>query len=748
MQSNESASSYPSRLTPQLGISQDINIPYIMGIIRRNWWLPFLFSLIGLTAALVYIAITPSLYKSTARLLIDRSVNRYLQDNKIIDEPVLNDSETGSQIYILSSESIIVPVIRELNLTIDPEFVGPGEIDAKLDSWHLKATVQRINKLLGRTTVPKKPTEATLERVVVEEFLKRLSVYREDVPSVISVSFESEDANKAAKIVNAIVDRYIELHQESKSKSTKLAAQLLNEQLTELNRQAADAERELQEFMRTNKLVTSGKATDAPDQIAIMKAQLSISLAQSAEAKSRLDLAKSSNDGIASSPLVADNEVVLKLRTQYLEYSTILADLTSRVGKNHVASLKYRKKLEDIDAAIKLEQRRIATRFQTDYELAKSRSDQLAESLSQMAVGKNEEDAAARAKLRELEGRADTLRRSYSAVLERLNEVAKNDDTVSEDARVITSAAAPLRKSSRHALKALAAGLGLGLFLGFGGALGREFVMGVVRTPKQVREMTDCHCAIVPAVKIRNRWSLAGRRRPAVLEEYVLDAPFSRFTEAFRNARVLLTAQLEERKNRTNVICVVSAVAREGKTTIATNLAALMAANSKLRILLIDCDLHRGGLTTRLAPDAKEGLLEVLQEPSRLDELKIKKERSGLDFLPCPLPQRIANAAERLGSPEMEELIDKARTSYDFIIIEAPPVMSVVDVKMMEHFIDQFILVIEWGSTKQRLVQEALIEVEGIYERLSCVMLNNVDPVTLKTIESYKGPKFGAYYET
>ena len=101
-----------------------IDIADIVGIVRRRWLLPVIGCLIGLALAVTYIVMVPELYRARARILIDRSVNRYLQVNKIVDEPTFDDIEVGSQIYILSSESIILPVVRALNLASDPEFVG------------------------------------------------------------------------------------------------------------------------------------------------------------------------------------------------------------------------------------------------------------------------------------------------------------------------------------------------------------------------------------------------------------------------------------------------------------------------------------------------------------------------------------------------------------------------------------------------------------------------------------------------
>jgi succinoglycan biosynthesis transport protein ExoP len=227
--------------------------------------------------------------------------------------------------------------------------------------------------------------------------------------------------------------------------------------------------------------------------------------------------------------------------------------------------------------------------------------------------------------------------------------------------------------------------------------------------------------------------------------ETVLDAPFSRIADAFRHmSAVLITRQEPERGS---VVCVVSSVPNEGKTAVTANLGALMAAGSKWRVLVIDCDLHRGSLTHNLAPDATEGLIEALADPSRLSSLVLKRERSRLHVLPCVTQHRPPDAAELLGSAQMARIFEETRKSYDFIIIEVPPVMTVADVKMLEHHVDQFVLVAEWGVTKKRLISEALFEVDGLRERLSCVVLNKADPAFLRQIEAFKGPKIAHYYE-
>jgi polysaccharide biosynthesis transport protein len=276
----------------------------------------------------------------------------------------------------------------------------------------------------------------------------------------------------------------------------------------------------------------------------------------------------------------------------------------------------------------------------------------------------------------------------------------------------------------------LAGGLMLGLLMGAGAAVAREWAADVLRTPLMVRQLTERNCVVLPMVSAKTK----------LMEEYVLDAPYSRFTESLRNLKTLLDSARNAQGAK--VIGVVSSVPNEGKTVVAANLAALLVASSGARTLIVDSDLHLRKLTAALAPAASEGLIEALEDPSRLPALVSKRERSGLDVLPCVSSGRIPNAAEYLGSPQMEELLAEARKSYDFIIIEIAPILSVVDVKMIERYIDGFVFVVEWGRTGRNLVLDALSDAHVIHDRLLGVVLNKAD-----SLASRRGIHASEYYQ-
>src|SRR5262249_7237574 len=94
---------YPSSASPSSG-GPALTIASVIWALRRAWRWPVLGCLIGLMLAAGYVASLTTPYKSSARVLLDRSLNRYLQTNRILDEPSFDDTEIASQVYILSSD--------------------------------------------------------------------------------------------------------------------------------------------------------------------------------------------------------------------------------------------------------------------------------------------------------------------------------------------------------------------------------------------------------------------------------------------------------------------------------------------------------------------------------------------------------------------------------------------------------------------------------------------------------------------
>ena len=423
-----------------------------------------------------------------------------------------------------------------------------------------------------------------------------------------------------------------------------------------------------------------------------------------------------------------------------MDLSIRAKDIERRVGKDHLAAVKIRTRMDEVREAIAEEQKRISGSFKKDYELARARYDELSATVSGV-LGEEGENSKVLSQLRGLEKAADALRTQYERTLQQVSELNRVDaqPSITPDARVLMRASPPTQtEASKKRWLILAGGSFLGFLLGACFLLRRDFPFGVFRTSQQVTDATGLPCAVLP--EIIDTEEQASLRTG----EYALNWPYSRFSQTLRS--IWATINIAQRESGSKVVCVVSSSPGEGKTTVAINLAAHFGLHSKTRVLVIDADFHRQSLTNRVAPDATIGFREALEEPTALAKFVVRKERLNMDVLPCPASERLANAAELLGTKEMEQLIDVARETYDLVIIEAPPMAAVVDYKMIARHCSGFIFVVEWGKTSQRLVRECLSDTSVLLDKVHCVVLNKVDPTALRSIEHYKGDGFQNYY--
>jgi polysaccharide biosynthesis transport protein len=289
----QSDDTFASSEGPVIGISD------ILGALRRRWRFLVFGCLIGMTVAVSYIVLATPLYTSTARILIDTKMNQNLQTQKIVENTPVDTSLVDSQVQILSSESIVLPVIKSMNLAHDSEFVGPPDALGAQILWQIKELISGVTQSLGLRNVSTVDADTLRERTAVETFLKRLTPKREDLTYVIDITFASEDPTKAARIANAIVDANIAANLEAKYESTKVASQWLQDRLSELKVQATDNDRALQNYKTANNIVDTGRGLLNHEQLSDLNTQSISARAATAEAKARLDrIRQINNDGI------------------------------------------------------------------------------------------------------------------------------------------------------------------------------------------------------------------------------------------------------------------------------------------------------------------------------------------------------------------------------------------------------------------------------------------------------------------
>ena len=714
-----------------------VDVSRIAAIAKRRWKLVAGITSLFLAFGIAYLLMATPLYMAESSVIIDTQTSQAMQRQDMTDQGQVDTSLVDSQVEILDSHDLATAVVKQLGLDKDPEFVGkPGS--------GLMSTL--MGYLPGGSEKPAEPSADEQLQKAVEAFSHGLAVKRTGLTYVITIDFWSQDKVKAAKIANAVAEAYIKSVLDARFAATRRTGDWLEARLQDIRKQANDADRALQTFKSSHNIIDTNRGLVTEQQLSELNSSLATASAGTAEAKAKLDRAREISQDPIGSATVSDainNPVISRLRAQFLDLSNKASDLAARYGNNHKVVVDLRNQMAQIKKSVQDEVQRITDGYDSDYRIAKARQDALQASMDKM-VSQNDSGGLDRVKLQDLESTADSLRALYNGYLQRFQEATQRESFPIADARVIERATPPLKKGAPKNVVVLAGALGLGLLVGGGAAFARELVNSFV-TPEDIESHTGLPClGILPLVggagaPIDGAGRGEGRRS---VDSVVLDAPFSRYAETIRHIKISIDT-IQGGKGA-QVVAVTSAVPNEGKTTVAINLAQLIA-NSGNRVLVIDADLSNRRLTERLGAPSRTGILEVLADVSRLQALVQRDPRSGLDILHCASDSPIPHRAELLASDQMAALLSKARERYQYVILDLAPIVPVVDAKAVARMVDCFVMVVEWRQTSRKVVAEALAS-ESIHQRTIGVVLNKVDPHTLQQMESYKGKAINSYY--
>jgi capsular exopolysaccharide synthesis family protein len=193
--------------------------------------------------------------------------------------------------------------------------------------------------------------------------------------------------------------------------------------------------------------------------------------------------------------------------------------------------------------------------------------------------------------------------------------------------------------------------------------------------------------------------------------------------ESFQSLRTAV--MLAARGEGSHVLMVTSAVPEEGKTTVAFNLAKVLATGGS-RVLLIDADLRKPRLHRMIKAKNVRGLTSVvLGERTASEVIHSFPNISNLDLITSgPLPP---NPPELFGKASYKQLLDEARENYDWILIDTPPVASVTDPVICARLAELVVLVVQYGSTRRQVVREAIRLLGRTGTHIAGVLLNQVD---------------------
>jgi succinoglycan biosynthesis transport protein ExoP len=716
-----------------------------LGMVRRQWLVLTISILLTIVATLLfYLKSTPS-FVATATVVIDTAKFQLFtqaQPGSLGEVSIDSAAAIESQLEIIKSEKIALKVIEDLHLV--DAFVKASRRPA----WMVSLLGQQQLSDFERT------------RAALAVFEKRLTVARKGIALLIEISFTSPNRELSAQVANKVAETYVTDQLEAKYEATRLGSAWLEGRVATLRGQAEADQRAVVEFKAKNNIVDAGTGRLAEQQLTEVNSQLALDRVQTSEAKARLErvstLTRAVTEEMAINAVltgVLSNETLTKLRSQYSELNSRATDFEQKYGHNHQSVVNLRTQMAQLRATMLDETRRLSESYESDYNLAATRERTLESDIAKL-IAQTEATNRASVRLRELESAAQTGTSLYDSFRKRYMESLEQQAFPLPEARVLTRAVPPPAPDQKSLLKMLAGVFGAGTALGVGIALFRELSDRTYRTVAQVERRLHLNCiAMVPHVDggpdhgaIPTGDDAAEERRTFEFPHgpvwQVVSAPLSAYAEAMRSVK--LAIDLNAAHKTTKVIGLTSTIPREGKSTMAASLA-LTIGRTGARVILLDCDLRNPALTRALSPSVTKGFVEVLSGEIALKDA-LWTDRTGLvSFLPAVFDSRFSQSTEVMVSRTAKTFFENLRNSYDYVIVDLPPLAPIVDTRATVPLIDTYLFVIRWGGTKIDVIDHALGREPAICENLLGIVLNDVD---VKSLRSYDKKNASIYENT
>lgn len=748
---------HPAPISHEHSIAADaerwdgITLSEILRILRRR------FAVIAATtvalvilAGLVVIVVRP-LYTATSTILIDPRRPNIVNLDKSqasVQSPQTDDAAIESQVLLSQSISVLRRVVDTLKLTEDPDFIPkPG----------LMASVSGMLSSQDRPVVDPREVK-TMGAVAILQ--GRLKVVRQRNTFLVDINVSSHEPRKAAEIANAIASAYFEELIRSKSDATKTAAGWLNQQLTELKSRLQASDKAVEDYRGQHNLTLTKGETVNGQQISDLNSKLIQARAEAAEARAKYDqvakIAQSKADpGSLTEALASDT--IARLRGQFAQLRINEADLSSRYGAQHPQVTAVRAQLRDTQKLIGDEIQRILQSRRHGYEVAAARETSLENSLGALQ-DVSSTSGQAEVRLRELQREADANRALYESFLGHYKEATARESFEMPEARIVSNANVPMQPSFPRVF------LFLGLAVPLGVAFGSLLAIGIDRFDRRVKTMEQVEAisgmpgiATLPLIGLRelSRITKRGRRElseyraqsprmlPLALQpplmRYIVEEPNSVFAEAIRAVR--LNIQRAARTRPMQVVMLTSAIDGEGKTTLAANLA-LSYAMMGVRTLLIEGDMRNPEITRSLCPNAKAGLFDVARGRASLQQTILVDKTTTLSILPSPLSEEFETMSEFAYSDGMSIIMSELRRHFEMIIIDAPPLIPLVESRALGEHTDGIVLAVGWDRTPGNLVGRAIDLLAPIRDRLLGAVLTCVDLQKLRGYDYYQSSAY------
>jgi capsular exopolysaccharide synthesis family protein len=699
--------------------------------VQKRRWTVLSILLITFTIAAIATWKQRPVYRAEALLEIQKENANIPTVQELFQLENVSDNYLETQYKVLQSETLARRVIDQLHLERDTEFNPPK------NSWFHARTHASLR-------TPGSRIDPDVEQTVLKEFKDRLSIEPVRRSRLVQISFESQDPQVAAQVVNSLSNSYIQGNLESRWMAAQKASEWLSEQLQSFKAKLEKSEDDLQAYAQRNGLLfleTEKGDTENIVNERLRQLQDELTKAQ-AERYAKESLYRLTEAGDYSAlPGVVDNKLMQELTARLADLERQKAALSPTFTDDYPKMKQIQSQIDEVDHRLEQERKRAAQEIVDDYVAAARREELVHEAFEQQQSQANQ-IAGRTVQYNILKREVDTNKQLYEGLLQRLKEAGVSAGMNASNINIVDAAVPPTRPVRPRPVLNLGLALLLGLGCGIGVAFLQEHLDNTLKNSEDIERVLRVPAlALIPSRECLNDENVGVYGLAAKVVAYQdgnaiqkhgpktwirIDGngtQHSALSEAFRGLRTSVLLSSAGRPPRS--LTFVSAEPGEGKTTVASNLSISLAQLGK-RVLLVDGDMRRPCVHKLFGIEEREsGLVTFLTGEDGWSHLVRPTGVPNLDCLICgPVPP---NPSELLSSERMQQLIVEAMREYQFVLIDAPPLLNVTDGRILATMVDGAVLVVRGGYTPQELAQQAQFHVRDVGARLIGVVLNDVD---------------------
>jgi len=719
--------------------SADVSLSDALVTLRKRKYVIIVLGVLGILYGLYKNAIQPRLYSSYGRIEIRSGSSNQYRVSGSIDAAGSGNSRIPTEVVILKSDTLLFTVAQDLDLANNPEFLGLKQRPRRANTDDPAVRQSLIGRLAGTLTVSQIPKT-----------------------DLVMITCTSPSPKLSADIVNKLIDEYITRSVESRVESQKRASNFLTGTLDDLKHKVETAQEQLIDLQKNLGMLaidpTHNEISASLDELtkAAGEAEITRILAESRyRVLSGMDpdtlddnvasipgsvptggyVGGTSTGGyIGNAPSTGPAASELEgLRQQLTTAQSDLAKITApgNLGLNNMKAQADLAQIAEIKKQIEVAQNRVVAQAKETYIAAKADEAQTRGALeAEKSEAYKLRDDLVEYTIRQREFESD--RTLYEGLVSKLETASVQAGLEGTEIDIVDQAMPPPGPTVESRSSLVITNTLIALLLGVVLAFILESLDGGLRSVAEIETVSGLpSLALIP----RSRRTGVPVSTLSIAQRNVgaLSSPKSQFTESFRALRTSLL--LSTAGSLPKVILLTSATPSEGKTTIATNLACVLAQND-VRVLMIDGDLRRPTVHHRLGLNGKIGLTSVLTGTATLEQAVQKlPELPNLEILVSgPVPPF---PTEMLGSQTMLDLLEQCRGIYSHVVVDSPPLLSVTDGVVLARSADAVVLIVRHGRSGKQTVRRARDLLARAGAPVTGIAINAVD---------LSSPEYYGYY--